>query len=72
MKNKPKLPQKITEIDILAKMDLNLDIDCSEPACMQCLPPAPLKGHKTLNGIMVHSRIDCPTDNIYLLNTDLF
>lgn len=44
----------------------------SLPACMECLPPKPLEGHKMLYGVMVHSRIDCPKDEIYLINTDLF
>ena len=44
----------------------------SVPACTQCLPPAPLKDHLEYNGILVHSRIDCPEGEIYFINEDTF
>lgn len=40
--------------------------------CYHCLPPKPLKDHKSLNGIVVHERVDCPKDNIYFVNIDKF
>lgn len=58
--------------DFLGHYDLKIDIKNSEPACMLCLPPAPLKGHKTLNGVMIHSRIDCPKDTVYFINNEDF
>ena len=58
--------------DILGHYDLKIDIKNSEPACMQCLPPAPLKGHKILYGVMIHSRIDCPKDTVYIVNDENF
>ncbi len=57
--------------NLKGKYNFKIDIKKSEPACMQCLPPAPLRGHKSLNGILVHSRIDCPPDSFYLINPDL-
>lgn len=58
--------------DFLGKYDLKIDIKNSEPACMQCLPPTPLKGHKTLHGVIIHTRIDCPKDTVYFINDDQF
>ena len=59
---------KLRKKDIFGKINFKVKIKKSEPACMLCLPPAPLKGHKILFGIMVHTRIDCPKDVIYMVN----
>jgi len=39
---------------------------------MDCLPPTNLLNHNMLNGIMVHTRIDCPKDMVYFINEDTF
>lgn len=58
--------------DILSGIKVTVDIKKSELACMQCLPPAPLFNHSAYNGILMHSRIDCPEDMIYLINDSWF
>ena len=54
---------KIKPKDIIGKYNLKINIKKSEPACMDCLPPAPLNGHPMMYGVLVHSRIDCPNRN---------
>lgn len=63
---------KINKKDILGKrMNLKVKAGKSEPACMQCLPPAPMKGHKSFYGIPIHTRVDIPDGVLYLINEDL-
>jgi hypothetical protein len=62
--------KKITKKDILSGIKLKIRAIKSESACMECLPPAPLKDHKFLNGIKIHQRIDCPPDTVYMVNDD--
>ena len=57
---------------ILSSIKVDVDIKSSEPACMLCLPPAPMNDHLSLNGILIHSRIDCPKDAFYALNEEGF
>lgn len=64
--------KKINKKDILSGIKLKVKAKKSEPACMLCLPPAPLRDHKYLHGIMVHSRIDCPPNNIYFFSEEEF
>ena len=53
--------------DFLGNYDLNVDFKNSEPACTQCLPPRALKDHLFIDGVMVHQRIDCPADVVYIV-----
>ena len=55
-------------IDLLGNYDLKIDIKNSEPACMMCLPPKALDGHKSLYGVLIHERIDCEPNVIYGVN----
>lgn len=36
--------------------------------CTECLPISNLNGHKTYKGILIHSRVDCPPNTIYMIN----
>ncbi len=58
---------KIKAEDILGTYDLKVDVKKSEPACMQCLPPKPMKDHKSLNGVIIHERIDVKPGAIYVV-----
>ncbi len=60
--------KKIKPKDLLGEYKLKIDIKNSVPACMMCLPPVPLKDHKSLYGILVHSRVDCPPGMLYMVN----
>lgn len=60
--------KRIKPSDFKGNYKLKIKIKQSEPACMMCLPPAPVKGHKSLNGVLFHSRIDCPPDTLYMMN----
>ena len=42
-----------------------------ELMCMQCLPAKPMKDHKSLNGVIIHERVDCPPHTLYMVNEDL-
>ncbi len=58
--------------DILSGMMVKVKVKKSEPACMLCLPPTSLKDHPSYNGVLVHSRIDCPEGSIYFINDSEF
>lgn len=62
---------KINKKDFIGQYKLVVDIKKSEPACMECLPPGSLNDHPALNGILIHSRIDCPPDKIYMINEEI-
>lgn len=55
--------------DIAGNHKLKVKTRKSEPACTLCMPSAPLKGHKSLYGVLVHQRIDCPDGTFYLLSS---
>lgn len=57
--------------DLLRSYDINIDTKKSEPACMECLPPKPLKDHKSLSGMLIHERIDCPPGVMYMVDYKL-
>lgn len=59
---------RIKADDFLGGYDLNVDIKKSEPACTKCLPPKALKDHKSLNGVLIHERIDCPANVVYMVS----
>ena len=40
--------------------------------CFYCQPPKPETEHKTLDGVIIHERDDCPPDTIYMLNESSF
>lgn len=53
---------------MLSKIKLKISVKKSEPACMQCLPPGSLRDHAAINGILIHSRIDCPDGILYAIS----
>lgn len=40
--------------------------------CAHCLPPKPVSEHKSLNGVFVHERTDCPEDTMYMVKEENF
>lgn len=40
--------------------------------CLICMPPKPMNGHAVLWGVMVHTRTDCPSNIIYMVNDEIF
>lgn len=40
--------------------------------CYQCLPAAPVEGHWSLNGVLLHSRTDAPVNTIYVVSEKRF
>ena len=40
--------------------------------CMKCMPPTDLLNHNYFNGVIVHTRTDCPPDMFYMINKNLF
>lgn len=40
--------------------------------CYQCSPVKPMEDHKSLYGVIIHERIDCEKDTIYMLNENQF
>lgn len=63
---------KLNKKDVLGKYDVKVDIKKSELACTDCLPISSLDGHPSLNGVLIHSRIDCPPDMLYMINEYTF
>lgn len=59
---------KLTKPMIKSGMKVKVKAKKSELACMVCLPLTSLKDHPTYNGILVHSRIDCPPVHVYFMN----
>lgn len=38
--------------------------------CVHCFPPKPVSEHKSLNGVFVHERTDCPEDTMYMMKEE--